>query len=185
MTIRVSRAVEERAKAIAAHLPKSGCMVEVGVLLGHLSWAVRQRFPEVQITMVDNWLPMYEQPKSYIATRDDHALHSLKQAQSNEARARLTAEHIKAQVLKGNSTEVAAQWGLGPQDLIFIDADHSYEGCKADIEAWRVHVRPGGWLGGHDYQNPDPRFSGVDRAVSEAFPSGVEVGENYTWWVQL
>lgn len=181
----VSGAVRERAKAIASRLPSNGHMVEVGVLLGHLSWAVKEARPLAQIIMVDNWLPMSEQPKSYIDTKDDHALHDAKRAAMNEARARDVAKRIDALVLKGDSTTVAAKWGHLKQDLVFIDADHSYEGCKADIEAWLPVVRTGGWIGGHDYRNPDPRFGGVDRAVDEAFPDGVETGENYTWWKRV
>ncbi|MBW3538758.1 MAG: class I SAM-dependent methyltransferase [Planctomycetes bacterium] len=54
-------------------------------------------------------------------------------------------------------------------DVLFIDADHSYVGCSADIRAWRPHVRKGGLICGHDYGT----FPGVTAAVDEAF--GVEV----------
>ncbi len=36
-------------------------------------------------------------------------------------------------------------------DFIFIDADHTYEGCKRDILDWYPKVKKGGVLCGHDY----------------------------------
>lgn len=43
-----------------------------------------------------------------------------------------------------------------PLDLVFIDADHSYEGCRADFEAWAPLVRPGGFVAFHDNWAPGP-----------------------------
>lgn len=51
-------------------------------------------------------------------------------------------------------------------DFVFIDADHSYEGCKRDIEAWYPKVRDGGLIAGHDYSDKWPT---VMRAVDEKF----------------
>lgn len=61
--------------------------------------------------------------------------------------------------------------------FVFIDADHSYEGCKADIEAYRRLVYPGGLLAGHDYHWP-----GVYQAVNEAFPADRIVAGPKTLW---
>ena len=62
-------------------------------------------------------------------------------------------------------------------DMVFIDGDHSYEGCKGDIEAWVPVIKPGGILAVHDYLKgdlvPDPNgphpkpWPGVDSAVNE------------------
>ncbi len=38
-------------------------------------------------------------------------------------------------------------------DLIYVDADHSYEGCLKDIEAWCPKVKKGRFLTGDDYRN--------------------------------
>lgn len=65
----------------------------------------------------------------------------------------------------------------GWADFVFIDAGHSYRAVKADIEAWERKVKPGGWFGGHDYH---PEFSGVMRAVGEAFGK-VKVHEGWIW----
>lgn len=62
-------------------------------------------------------------------------------------------------------------------DMVFIDGDHSYEGCSGDIQTWFWNLKFGGIMAVHDYQkamipdNPDgphPRpWPGVDQAVDE------------------
>lgn len=44
----------------------------------------------------------------------------------------------------------------GMYDLVFIDADHSYEGAKRDYEIWEPHIRPGGYILMHDAVNTRP-----------------------------
>ncbi|MRS01652.1 glycosyltransferase [bacterium] len=50
-------------------------------------------------------------------------------------------------------------------DLIFINGDHSYEGCKADLQGWYPKLKPGGTLLGHDYS--ESTFPGVVKAANE------------------
>jgi predicted O-methyltransferase YrrM len=57
----------------------------------------------------------------------------------------------------------------GAIDFIFIDGDHSYEACKADIEAWTPFVKPGGVIAFHDFGS---RADGVTRAIFEAIKAG-------------
>lgn len=58
-------------------------------------------------------------------------------------------------------------------DFAFIDGDHSYEACLADLEAWWPKVRSGGMLFGHDIDHPNPEYAhwGVRRAAEEFFDS--------------
>ncbi len=77
------------------------------------------------------------------------------------------------------STNVAA--ALVPDgwaDFVFVDAGHSYRAVKNDIERWQPKVRPGGWFGGHDYNEAYP---GVVRAVDEAFGSSIVLLPGYVW----
>lgn len=57
----------------------------------------------------------------------------------------------------------------GSIDLIFIDGDHSYEACKADIAAWAPFARPGGVMAFHDFGS---RAEGVTRAIFEEIRAG-------------
>jgi hypothetical protein len=55
-------------------------------------------------------------------------------------------------ILRRDSAEAADL--VPPPWFVFIDADHSYDACKRDIEAWRRVVVPGGILSGHDHSHP-------------------------------
>lgn len=66
-------------------------------------------------------------------------------------------------LIVGDSSTRHAQ--VGPIDLLFVDGDHSYRGCGADIRTWYDAVVPGGALVFHDCY---PREGyGVQEAVLE------------------
>ena len=79
--------------------------------------------------------------------------------------------------IEGNSSYVASQ--TPSVDLVFIDGDHSYQGCSADIRAYHNKVNNGGIFSGHDID-----FPGVNRAVNELV-YGFEVGPNNVWFVNF
>lgn len=66
-----------------------------------------------------------------------------------------TSEHAERHI---GST----QWSM-----IFLDAMHTYEDVKADIERWWPHLESGGIFAFHDYGHSD--FPGVKKAVDERF----------------
>lgn len=178
--------LQQRGKAIVRRLPRQARMAEVGVLLGALSEYVL-RHCDARVLMVDNWQTADKQPDAYRATRDAHANHTdAKRVAAHKAGALAVAARYagRVEIREGWSTEVARSVPDGSLDMVFLDADHSYEGVRDDIAAWLPKVRKGGWIGGHDYENNEPAydFSGVKRAVDEAFPEGVEVDENFTWF---
>lgn len=78
-------------------------------------------------------------------------------------------------ILKGLSLEMVKFFD-DYADLIYIDADHTYEGCKADIEAWMPKCKK--FLCGHDYS-----FPGVKKAVDEKF-NKVNVVDSF-WWIEV
>lgn len=80
----------------------------------------------------------------------------------------------RSKQIAGDSGEVGKNWKQGGIDLLFIDGDHTYKGCKADIEAWIPHVNPGGVVAFHDCACttnpiPHPLHFEVTKAVSEWF----------------
>jgi hypothetical protein len=50
-------------------------------------------------------------------------------------------------------------------DFVYIDGNHSYENCKADITEWAKKVHKGGVVSGHDYAGRSS--AGVRPAVDD------------------
>jgi len=186
------RPFEQRGQAILKRLPKNAVVAEVGVLIGILSeYLLRQR-PDIKLFMVDNWQTADKQPEAYKATCDDHAHHrDPARVASHRMQAENRAKRFpgRAIIMPVSSIEAASTIKGGSLDLVFLDADHSYEGVKADIAAWLPKVKAGAWIGGHDFENPDQRFRfGVCQAVDEwAEESGraIETDLNYTWFARV
>jgi predicted O-methyltransferase YrrM len=90
----------------------------------------------------------------------------------------------KVVVIHGNSSESveAVKNALpgGTADLIFIDADHSYEGVKADVQAYMSLLSPYGMMCGHDANNP--RWRGVMKAIMELLPEYRTVCRSIWYW---
>ena len=82
--------------------------------------------------------------------------------------------------IKSNSWEASERFKNASVDFVFIDADHSYNSVKKDIESWLPKVKKGGIISGHDYFNP----CGVKQAVDEIFLDKVEFYDK-CWFVRL
>lgn len=62
----------------------------------------------------------------------------------------------------GNSQNL--RWEL-PLDFLFIDADHTYAGCKADFMRYESFVRQGGYVCFDDYTQENNPANGVAAVV--------------------
>jgi len=76
------------------------------------------------------------------------------------------------ELIKGDSSTELSKFDDGNFDMLYIDGDHSYEGCKKDLNAAIKKVKKGGWIMGHDYEmNMDKAKTyysfGVKQAVDE------------------
>jgi predicted O-methyltransferase YrrM len=84
------------------------------------------------------------------------------------------SEDFRNNLVKAQVTDNVKQMVMSSQDaakiiseklrIIFIDADHSYQGTKRDIEQWHHQVISGGYFVFHDYSTHHP---GVIKAVNE------------------
>ena len=76
--------------------------------------------------------------------------------------------------IQGNSAVVVER--VPKVDLVFIDADHSYEGCRKDILLYSKRINGKGCLSGHDID-----FPGVNKSVNELVRT-YDVGPNNVWF---
>lgn len=187
---------EVRATEILKRFPGVGTLlgVEVGVATGLTSQALLAKHPRLHLAMVDSWADKDDQPPTYLASGDWHAtcteaeqLAHMREAENCTAFAR-----ERRKIIRATSLTASQYFEAKSLDFVFIDGDHSYEGCRDDIAAWKGKVRLEGYLCGHDYghtpQQDRPWTTGVKKAVDEAVAEHgwtLELGSNFCWFVRI
>lgn len=141
----------ERIYTFAAQTFETGArVVEVGVMYGRslaiLEDAQRFHKKKFEVFGIDTWTG----PPSM-----------------SECELWISALGISAKLIQSDSVAAAKEFEDNSCDMVFIDGDHSFEGCSRDIDAWLPKVKPGGFLAGHDYESTYP---GVVAAVNLRFP---------------
>ena len=183
-------ALDNRADAILRRLdfpnPK---IAEIGVARGMLSAKLLNR-SDLHLTMVDSWAPTEDQPERYKETGDSLAFLSADDAAliKDEAHRRTEFASDRRHIIHATSLSAAESVPDHSLDLVFIDADHTREAVAEDLRAWYSKVRPGGWICGHDYMQPNFPGFGVGYAVHEFVDElrlTVELDADYTWHIQV
>ena len=150
---------------------------EVGVYRGVNAQILQALFQEALMYLIDPW-QIYS---------DYLSVEAMPMTRQNEEMEKAYAEVVgkfalnpKVEIIRKTSLEASKRFSK-ELDLVFIDGNHEYAYVKEDIQIWSSKVRAGGILAGHDY---DPQlFPDVVRAVNEAFPKDLVVGDDATWLV--
>lgn len=128
---------------------KPGCrMAEIGSWLGNGSTQVflneLRGHPDSMMLCVDTWQgnPNVQRHQDIVQRFDVFGTFRANVEKANSP--------VKLQSLVSPSADAATLLADSSFDLIFIDADHSYNAVREDIAAWRSKLRPGGILCGHD-----------------------------------
>jgi len=79
----------------------------------------------------------------------------------------LSGNYGNIDIIKDTSHNASNQFTNGSIDYIMLDAGHSYEDVRDDINYWYNKIKPGGWISGDDYGGSF--FPGVTRAADEFF----------------
>jgi hypothetical protein len=167
---------EQAYSRVAAECPEGGIMVEVGCFLGRSACYMGEELQRLKksalLLCVDVW------PYNYRYGEFIYAEGPFETFCANVRQSGLTRFIVPIR----SDSLAAARFISGGLFSVFIDADHSYEGCKADILAWKDKVIKGGYVYGHDYG--DGCWEGVKRAVHDVFGSDVAI-EGQTWIHQV
>lgn len=143
-------------------------VAEVGVAEGMFSKQIMD-WGTQELYLIDRWEQVEDQKgdASYI-----HEWHENNLMQVMSRMAIYDNRPQKYVILQGESTEMVKYIPDNYLSMVFLDADHSYEGVKADLEAWFPKLVTGGVMSGHDYLNEG---YGVKRAVEEFTKDRFEV----------
>lgn len=148
-------------------------IVEIGVFKGKNAKVLREEFPNAHLFLIDPWLPDPSYLESGGAVSQDSQVFEKARAHT------LSLFENDPQVTIIEKTSLAAASEIPDDlDLVFIDANHSYEHVKQDILTWKPKVRSGGILSGHNYGRS--RLPGVKQAVDEFFPN-IILGQDEVW----
>ena len=163
----------EQARGLTA--PAAWC--EIGCWQGRSATAVVGGLPPgpgTRLVLVDNF--------SGPTTREmPDAAACQRTLEAAMAAMRVVAPGVDVSLAVGDSATVAARYGAGTFDAVFIDADHKYATVVADITSWCPTLKPGGLLCGHDFTNP----CGVEQAVRELVPGFALVPKSSIWYARV
>ena len=136
---------------------QSQSVVEIGSWKGRSSWALLERCPG-PVYCVDWW-----------KGADDGNYHAYDELAHIDVK-KIFLDNVghfpNLHVIEGRSQEPETAARVPAEvDMVFIDADHSFAGCLADLKLYGVKARR--FLCGHDYS-----WQGVKQALAAAFPRG-------------
>ena len=140
-------------------LPKGAIVAELGVAEGNFSEdIVRWPCEPSEVHLVDRWMSF---PHVKGDSANSQEWHDKNYAQVCQ---RMKPFVDRVHIVRNDTTIVSTLYPNQYFDLVYIDADHSYEGVRADIASWRPKVKENGLMAFHDFLNP---AYGVRRAVEE------------------
>lgn len=124
-------------------------VVEVGVEKGMtITYLMRHEAAIAEYVAVDPWhLPGKSMESNEVLESYHSNLKAWAEGQPSFQRHGRPAVRI----IREPSEAAAALLPLNHFDLVFIDAEHSFEAAQRDIQVWKRRLRPGGVLAGHDF----------------------------------
>jgi predicted O-methyltransferase YrrM len=158
-------------------------VAEIGVWTGTMSVKLLEGNPLLRLIQIDRWQQYTEDEQQ----REKFTNFSLKKQNSfdmakfkNQKRTEKYSKRIRLIELDS----IAASQFIKDRslDMVFLDAQKSYDACRADIIVYLEKIKRGGWIGGHDY----PNRIGVKQAIETIFNvRKIEADQDKTWWVRV
>jgi len=140
-------------------------IAELGVFIGQNFKKMIQHHPDVAVA-VDLWREDGNPARNDSGFTQEKLdqMHDQFVADINAIR----RKEVDIQIYREYTVDVARYFPENYFDLIYIDADHTFDGCLADIKAWYPKVQRGKFLTGDDYSNSHAPVTGVRFGVIKA-----------------
>ena len=127
-------------------LPEGCKAVEVGVFRGKYSQVMLRDLQPSTLYLVDPWLSF--ENKDYA---DKCNAEQSRQDGRYVKVSALFAADARVKIIRKLSLEAVKDFEPESLDFIYIDANHRYESCLEDLQAWYPILKRGGIMAGHDY----------------------------------
>jgi Methyltransferase domain len=129
---------------IVKYLPEGIC-AEVGVALGDYSKIILDNSNPVELYLIDSWENFdLGYPDGNMVTQEEH------DRRYNYVVDRFKT-HSNVKIVRKRSQEGLLGFPNNFFDWVYIDADHSFEGCLKDLESAHLKIKIDGYICGHDF----------------------------------
>jgi hypothetical protein len=158
---------DTREEMLLACVPKGGVYAEIGVFEGEFSAFLLNSLEPSQLYLMDLF-----QGHCGSGNQDGNFFKMLDLNKSYQDLNKKYAGDGRVTIQRGNSRDLLSDLDDNSLDMIYIDGDHGYQGCKSDLELAYKKCKSGGWICGHDYEMNMVKAQtayvfGVQRAVDE------------------
>ncbi len=138
---------------IAKSLPQSARITEIGSWKGKSTYCLASGLAQGTIFAIDPFDASGEAGSKELYDKTKGSLPLVEQFKQN-----LDVHGLlhKIKVLQGYSNQFAGT--IKDIDFLFIDGDHSKEGCEYDFKTFSPEVKRNGWLAFHDYAPNRPEL---------------------------
>ena len=120
-----------------------GVMAELGCYVGDSTEIFAKNVDTIYA--IDPWVNGYDPDDD---SSDKYPM-EIVEAQFDE----LCKSHLNIRKIKMRSEEAIKLFNDNYLYLVYVDAIHTEQGVRADIELWLPKIKEGGWIAGHDYGN--------------------------------
>lgn len=147
---------------LIALLPKGIC-AEIGVARGKFSKKILKRNQPTKLYLIDSWecFDLGYLDGNMVDQKDHNDRYTKVY--------NMFSHYDNVEIIRKRSTEALETFDNNYFDWVYIDADHSYEGCLLDLNLADKKVKPTGIICGHDYlaEGYSREGFGVNDAVDE------------------
>lgn len=148
----------ETYKKLVSQVPMRGSVVELGCWMGRSLCSVANEIKSRQVLAVA--VDSFTGEDNEVGVYGDVITQDVKKIFNDAIKEFGISDSVM--LLDMTTSEAADNVPNNSVDLLFIDADHSYQNVKEDIETWLPKMKRGGVISGHDFFR-----EGVNRALHD------------------